>query len=431
MTAWAGRVWAIALMTLKEAVRRRVFAILLLFAAALFSCILFFPSVNLEGRLRLIEVWALRAASLFTAIVALFLAGFSLPGDFEQKRIYLLVTKPVSKPAVFLGRYLGYVLLVGVFLLGMGAISVLFLRAVQLATGKDFPPLVAYPRVAASGFSDVGGGPLEGGDEPLRAVVSGGDRSLVWTFTGLDRSDFDERVRARARLTLGSPTDRFRNEGRVLVKVRNPRETRLVAELSLNTNEDREFLFPRDLVGPEGAIDVLLEAMDSDGFAAGTQDRLLLYRKSALFELAFARGLGLVFLQSILVLSVTLMASTFLSAPLSILAGILLYVLGSIHGFVMEGARDIDHSLEEARLSGGRARTPENLPPGLLKASTFISRKVLAVIPDFDRFDYSLWLLKDHAVSGQDLARAAAWSVPHAAALALLGVLIMIFKDFG
>jgi hypothetical protein len=417
-------------MTLKEAVRRRVFTILLLFSAALLSCILFFPSINLEGRLRLIEVWALRAASLFTAIVALFLAGFSLPADFEQKRIYLLVSKPVSKPAVFLGRYVGYVLLVAVFLLGMGAISVLFLRAVQMVTGKDFPPLVAYPRVAATGFQHVGGRPLDG-DEPFLAVRSGESRALVWTFSNLRPADFDPQVRSRARLYLGSPTDRFRNEGRVRIKVRNPRETRTVAELSLNTNEDRDFSFPRDLIGPEGSIDVLFEAVDADGFVAGTLERLLIYEKSGLFEIAFARGLGLVFLQSLIVLSMTLAASTLLTAPLSILMGILLYVMGTIHGFVLEGTRDIDRSLEEVRASGGQRRPPENLPPRILQISTVTSRIVLAVVPDFDRFDYSLWLLKDHAVSARDLARAAAWSVPHAAVLALIGLLVMRFKDFG
>jgi hypothetical protein len=417
-------------MTLKEAVRRRVFTILLLFAAALLSCVLFFPSVSLEGRLRLVEVWSLRATSLFTAIVGLFLAGFSLPADFEQKRIYLLVTKPLSKPAVFLGRHLGYSLLLVAFLAGMGTISVLFFRGVELAGGKDFPPLVAYPRVPAASFSSVDGRVFEW-DEPYEAVVSGEGRALVWGFAGLRPPDFGGTIRARAQLYLGSPADRFRTEGNVRFKVRTPRETRTVAETSLNTNEEKDFEFPASLLGPDGAIEVLAEAADADGFVAGTKDRLLLYRKAASFELAFARGLGLLFLQSLLVLSITLMSSTFLSAPLSILMGVLLFVVGSAHSYVADGVRDIDRSLEEARASGQRPRTPENINPRLLEVSSFTSRIVLSVIPDFNRFDYSLWLLKDHQVSASDLAAAARWSVPHAAVLALLGVLVMAFKDFG
>ena len=146
MTA-LGKIWAIARMTLLEARRRKVFTILLLFAVALLSSILLFPSVEMESRLRLIEVWALRASAMFTAIVGLFLAGFSLPQDFEQKRIYMIVTKPVSKSFVFLGRYVGYVLLLALFIGTMGLITVGFLRIVKAFSGDKFPALAAYPLV--------------------------------------------------------------------------------------------------------------------------------------------------------------------------------------------------------------------------------------------------------------------------------------------
>ena len=159
MSAAAVRIWAVASMTLKEAVRRKVFAILILFAIALLSGALFFPSIPLEGRLRLMEVWSLRAATLFTAIVGLFLAGYSLPSDFEQKRIYLLVSKPVSKSAIFAGRFLGYVLLLAVFVLTLGAVTILFLRGVQAFSGPGLPPPVAYPRIVAELLEGVAARP--------------------------------------------------------------------------------------------------------------------------------------------------------------------------------------------------------------------------------------------------------------------------------
>jgi len=137
------RVWAIARMTLLEASRRKVFAILALFGLALLIPTAFFPSVEMAGRLKLMEVWALRAASLFTAIVALFVSGSSLPSDFEQKRIYLLVTKPVSKGTIFLGKFLGLALLLALFIATMGVVTLLFFRGVQLLAGPSFPAMVA------------------------------------------------------------------------------------------------------------------------------------------------------------------------------------------------------------------------------------------------------------------------------------------------
>jgi hypothetical protein len=424
-----GRVWAIARMTLLEASRRKVFTILLIFAAALLSSVLFFPSVEIEGRLRLIEIWALRASAIFTAIVGLFLAGFSLPQDFETKRIYMVVTKPISKPLVFLGRYLGYALLLATFILSMGALTSVFLRTVKLVSGRKFPELVAYPRLQPQTFAWPGGDKLE--DQEAEATVNfGPGKALVWEIHGLRRRSFDETARLEIRLIFGAMNDPFRSSGTVDLLIRNPAGGKHAARLNLNTNEQEKVKFPADLIGEDGELRVEVVALDPDGKIASSKDWMLLYQKSMLFELAFARGLGLILLQSMVVLSITLMSSTFLSAPLSILLGILLYLVGSIHGYVLEGSRDIDNSLAEIKQSKGKAPTPEGLPTGVLKFSTETSKLVLAAVPDFAHFDYSVWLLKDHAVSWRELAGAVGKALPPIAVMVVLGTLVMAFKDF-
>lgn len=426
-----GRVWAIAGMTLLEASRRKVFIILLLFGFALMSSILFFPSVEVEARLRLIEVWALRASAIFTAIVGLFLAGFSLPQDFETKRIYLIVSKPISKPLVFLGRYLGYALLLAVFILTMGAITTLFLRTVKVFSGEKFPALVAYPRLRAADFSSPGGTKLED-QQAERAAGFGPDKALVWKFSGLRRSAFEDQARLQTRLIFGAVDDPYRASGTVEVRIVNASGGKHSLQLSMNTNEEEEFSFPADLIGKDGELQVELRIVDSDGVVASSKGWLILYEKSMLFELAFARGLALILLQSMIVLSITLMSSTFLSAPLSILLGILLYLVGTIHGYVREGSRDIDRSLAEIRLSKGKERvqTPEGLPPLLLWFSTETSKMVLGAVPDFANFDYSVWLLKDQAVSWREIGGAVGKALGPIAVMVALGTLLMMFKDF-
>jgi hypothetical protein len=425
------RIWAIAKMTLLEASRRKVFTILLLFGIALLSSILFFPSVeDMDSRLRLIEVWSLRASALFTAIVGLFLAGFSLPTDFEQKRIYMIVTKPVSKSFVFIGRYAGYVLLLAVFIGSMGLITVLFLRTVSLFSGEKFN-LVAYPRVPAAQLAHAGGEWVEIGTDQTIAVKFGPDKHLVWLFTGLRRSSFGEKVEAQSRLIFGAEGDPYRASGAVRIRILNSAGAKHEISLQMNTNEERKFQFPAHLIGDDGKLAIEFSAADSDGIIAGAPDWLLLYEKSILFEIAFARGLLLVLLQSTIVLSITLMASTFLSAPLSILLGILLYLVGSIYGYIRDGTREIDNSLAEIRLAKDKkSRTPENLPVGVLWFSNKMSKAVLAVVPDFAHFDYSVWLLKDHVVSWRELAEAGSKALPPSLVLLALGTLLMVFKDF-
>jgi hypothetical protein len=429
MTA-IGKIWAIARMTLLEARRRKVFTILLLFAVALLSSILFFPSVEMESRLRLIEVWSMRASAIFTAIVGLFLAGFSLPQDFEHKRIYMVVTKPVSKSFVFLGRYLGYVLLLALFIGTMGVITVGFLRTVKAFSGDKFPALAAYPLVLPSGFASPGGEQVEGGGV-TNAIKFGPENALVWTFRGLRRSNFDEMVRAQARLVFGSTADQYRSSGSVRILVRNPAGGKHeIRQLEMNTNEEREFTFPASLIQDDGNLSVEMRCGDADGIIAASPTWVPLFEKSMLFEVAFVRGLGLILLQSMIVLSITLMASTFLSAPLSILLGILLYLVGSIYGYIRDGTREIDYSLSEIRTSKEPRRSPEDLPVGVLWFSNIMSKGVLAVTPDFDQFDYSVWLLKDRAVSWKELGTAGGKALPPILVLVALGTLIMAFKDF-
>ena len=109
---------------------------------------------------------------------------------------------------------------------------------------------------------------------------------------------------------------------------------------------------------------------------------------------------------------------------------ILLYIVGSIHSYVREGSRDIDHSLAEIRTSKVAQRTPEDLPVWLLAFSTTMSKAALAAVPDFAHFDFSMWLLKDQAVSWSELASAAWKAVPPIVVLLALGILMMMFKDF-
>jgi hypothetical protein len=60
-----------------------------------------------------------------------------------------------------------------------------------------------------------------------------------------------------------------------------------------------------------------------------------------------------------------------------------------------------------------------------------VSKAVLRIVPDFDHFDFSRWLLKDKAVSGGELAVAIGYAVPPVLVLGLLGMLVLAVKDFG
>src|SRR5204862_6777443 len=124
---------------------------------------------------------------------------------------------------------------------------------------------------------------------------------------------------SQARFMVGAKGDPYRAAGTVDLRVVNTAGASHAVQMTMNTNEEKEFEFPSSLIGDDGALQVQARTADADGLLASSAAWMTLYEKTMLFELAFARGLLLILVQSLIVLSITLMSSTFLSAPLSIL----------------------------------------------------------------------------------------------------------------
>jgi hypothetical protein len=116
------RIWALAKLSFKEALCRRILwafsGLLLVFLFASW-----FVSSKPESQVRTyveIVFWAMNALLLFTAVV---LSAFSIPADIKQQTIHTIVTKPVERFEVVLGRFLGFLGLMTLVLLFMTVVS--------------------------------------------------------------------------------------------------------------------------------------------------------------------------------------------------------------------------------------------------------------------------------------------------------------------
>jgi ABC-type transport system involved in multi-copper enzyme maturation permease subunit len=119
------RIWALALLAIKEARRRRV-----VFALGLFLLILLFASwflrTDMQQPARLYLSFVLTATTYLVLVISLILSAFSLPTDFKTKTIYTVVTKPVHASEIVLGRILGFTIVATALLAFMGLCSYVF-----------------------------------------------------------------------------------------------------------------------------------------------------------------------------------------------------------------------------------------------------------------------------------------------------------------
>ncbi len=119
------RIFALAKLAFKEAIRRRVLFVVGLFLAVLLLAGWYLnPDSNDPARLYVSFV--LTATNYLVLALALFISAFSLPADIKSKTIYTIVTKPVRPTEIVLGRMLGFIGVGTMVLIPMGLASYLF-----------------------------------------------------------------------------------------------------------------------------------------------------------------------------------------------------------------------------------------------------------------------------------------------------------------
>lgn len=119
------RIWALARLAYKEAIRRKVLVVVALFVVGLL-----FAGWYLDPRsadpARLYISFVLTATNYLILMLALFISTFSLPADIKSRTIYTIVTKPVRASEIVLGRMLGFIAVGTVMLIPMGIASYFF-----------------------------------------------------------------------------------------------------------------------------------------------------------------------------------------------------------------------------------------------------------------------------------------------------------------
>ena len=103
-------VFAIAWVTVREALRQKLAVNLLVFAIALVAASLVLSSLTYGEQYRIIVDIALTAMEVFGTLIAVFLGAGLIAGDVQRRTVYAIVAKPVSRAQYVTGRYTGLVI---------------------------------------------------------------------------------------------------------------------------------------------------------------------------------------------------------------------------------------------------------------------------------------------------------------------------------
>lgn len=433
------QLWAVALLTLREAARKKVFLVLLVFSIALLAIFALMPSVDPRTKLRVVELWCLRAMTFFLAVIAIFVASFSLPMEIEKRQIYMLASKPISKIVIVLGKYVGYAV---VLLLSLGIMLLICIGILRLT--QDPGLLTCRPRLVSQQVE-----PFKAYWQPKNVAVAEATRyslakedlrsKLTFTFEHLDPRDFDMGLPVQIRFDIGTHGDITDLEADLKVTAINPdtKESVVIECPQVITNEWYTLPqgVPRTLIGSSGRLQIEVTRTDPHDFIVLDMTRLrkeqagvAIFQREGSFELNLIRGGLLLLFQTLFLLSLSITASTVVSGQVATFVAIAGLLICSMYGFMEEAIEDIQYSLERAEQ--GRSHVPHELPPWMLKLSSTVSRAVLSLVPNFSQMDPGSFLLEDLAIGARELGRGLAYIGLRCLLLILIGCLFILLRDF-
>jgi hypothetical protein len=127
------RIWALSYNTFLELVRLKVFYFLLLFAFLIIGSSLFTVQFSFQNPLQVLKDVGLGAMSIFSWLLGLLCTANLLPKDLEDRTLYTILAKPVSRFEYLLGKLCGVFLLLGLAVLLMSLLfgGVLAIREQQ------------------------------------------------------------------------------------------------------------------------------------------------------------------------------------------------------------------------------------------------------------------------------------------------------------
>ena len=124
------RIWALTRLTAMEAYRRKALAVFVVFALLFMFAGWFMGDATAEitpDRVKVYISFVLTAISWLTLPVVLILCCFGIPEDIRLRSIHTVVTKPVRRLEIVIGRILGISLIGGIVLVVMSTVGYIWI----------------------------------------------------------------------------------------------------------------------------------------------------------------------------------------------------------------------------------------------------------------------------------------------------------------
>jgi len=437
-------IWAVATNTIKQAVRMKVAAVFLILLLILLPVMGFSATGDgtLKGRLQTFVSYGLSLTSLLLCLLTIIISIYSVASDIEQRQIYTVITKPIRRFQFLLGKLLGVVLL-DVILLSLFAAIIYtitiytpqFFNANETeriqANNEFFTARAALtvPPVDVSQEVEDTYKKLEISNElpenlsrdeiiaeltrqqQLAKRAADVGQVLVWEFDNVDPLAQSMFIKFKYDVAVNPPD--MQVYGRWFAGdyqyIRYGTESKTPIYDRIHKHSVRNFHeieVPADVVPEHGHLAVaFLNAPLNNTVIFFPPDGIEVLYKADTFTGNLVRAVLLILFRLIFLACLGILASTFLSFPVAILLCLVLFSTACVSGFVLESF--------------------DFLSQNLTSVYSYTIRPVIQLLPQFDKFNPTKFLVPARLLSWSLLAKCAAVMVCIKAFLLLVLALVI------
>ncbi len=376
-------IWAVAVNTVKQALRLKIAAVFIVLLILLLPVMGFKMTGDgtLKGRMQAFISYSLSLTGLLLALLTIFTAAYTLTKDIKDKQIYTVITKPIRRFQYILGKLFGVILLdagllslFAIIIYSITSLMPVFMHAdaeqiAQLhnefftarASVKPQQPDISQELDEAYNKLKKQGEVPAGVDENpaarhnyrkelarriglrRRAAVVG--EELVMEFKDVKVKEPNQALFIRYKYDVAvNPADLSIYSRWVAGDVRQfnlaaPLDTPLYSTDRKDLIRTfREFAIPADSVARDGYFALAFQNVPLNNTVVmfPLEDGIELLYKADTFTLNFIRVVFIIFVRLVFLAALAIFAGSFLSFPVAILLCLAVFTMANMSGYIGE-----------------------------------------------------------------------------------------------
>src|SRR3989338_2258038 len=389
--------------TFREVIRKKILHVLIGIGVLIVIVSPFIPTTDEpDARVKMMLVVFFQVVVLLCIVGVIILSATSLPHEIEDRTIYGILSKPVSRLKIVVGKITGFALLSALVLVILGLVNVVSIQ------GKSH-----HVR------------------EGIVWIEGGRTGIALWSFSDLYKK-LDNKSSLEIEFDLKIDSSRKDIDAiPLVVGIEDAGAGRCKTSiLSAKIDEPLTVKIDREIVKKSNTINITVFPIHSMDYIGVTGEDAKLYSVQKGFISNYIKAIGVTFLKFLLIITIAVMGSTYLSAPVSIVSALVVFLCGHILDFVK------DFSLVIQRYDVHEHALPTALekPNILLVYIYYLIKKPLewltVILPDFKRFDSLKFLLKGINISWETVGVSLGYTALYAGICLFISSVIFKKREF-